>query len=89
MNERLEEMTGVEGSGWVLEEILGVDLQVAAYDGIGGSSYIPTPLRIVGKRAIVNVQNKDDRCFEWTILAHIYPAKKHTERTFKYEKYLG
>ena len=63
MNDRLDEQTDVEGSGWVLDEITGVDLNIAAYNAVGGSSFIDTPERIKGKHAIINIKNIDNKCF--------------------------
>jgi hypothetical protein len=37
----------------------------------------------------VNVKNKDQKCFLWGVLAHIYPAEVNAERTTKYVQYMG
>ena len=69
INEELENYTG-EGSGWVLEQIESVFLQISRHKPIRGASYIPTPQGLLGKHAIVNVQNFDDNlCFIYSILA--------------------
>src|SRR5260221_3514332 len=45
------------GSGWALSEITRLEVAVGTYDPIGGSSYLPTPLHILNKRATVNIKN--------------------------------
>ena len=62
INGKLGDYMG-ESSGWVMESISTVDLSIAKYAPIRGSSHIPTPKRLVNKKAIVNVQNKDQKCF--------------------------
>ena len=88
INEELENYTG-EGSGWVLEQIESLFLQISRYKPIRGSSYIPTPKGLVKEVAIVNVQNVDDMLyFLYCILAFLYPLKHgaHPCRPSKYEK---
>ena len=36
-----------------------------------GASYIPTPKSIVGKKAVINVKNSDQRCFLYAIASHM------------------
>ena len=36
----------------------------------------------------MNVQNKTNLCFLWSILAHQHPFDNHPERVNKYEKYI-
>ncbi|KAL4101125.1 hypothetical protein QTP88_021145 [Uroleucon formosanum] len=49
-----------------------------------GSSYIPLPKHIGDKKAIINVQNKDDKCFLWAILSALHPVEKNPQRVTKY-----
>ena len=75
LNDDLENYTG-EGSGWVLEQIESLFLQISRYNPIRGSSYIPTPKGLVKKMAIVNVQNEDQNCFLYSVLAYLFPVEK-------------
>ena len=52
-----------------------------------GSSYIPTPIKLRSKHAIVNVQNRDRKCFMWSMLAALHPTERNTERIGKYVEY--
>ena len=68
------------GSGWYLSEVIGLEMHTAEYDPFYGSSYIPLPDWIVRKRAIINIQNKDNKCFLWSILRYLHPREKNGGR---------
>ena len=63
-----------EGSGWVLSEILHLDLNVAQYKPLKGSSYLPLHKKLKDKKAIININNKDNKCFMWSVLAALHPV---------------
>ena len=77
------------GSGWILDEIVNVHLNVLEYKPIYGSTYFALPPQLASKKAIINVQNKDEKCFVWAVLAAIKLDEKftHPERISHYEKY--
>ena len=81
------------GSGWILESIDYLRLYTAEYAPMRGKSYIPTPDSIKGKRAIVNIHNEDDRCFEYAIIAsqHYQEVDDCTNscRPSQYSKWIG
>ncbi|VVC34717.1 Glycoside hydrolase, family 35,Glycoside hydrolase superfamily,Glycoside hydrolase 35, catalytic, partial [Cinara cedri] len=64
------------GSGFSLQSIDGVLLGVYKYTPMGGSSYIPLPTDIMNKRAIINPQNNDEKCFKWAILAKHFATRR-------------
>ena len=53
------------------------------------SSYIPLPKEIEKKRACLNIQNRDQKCFLWCVLAQLHPVEhgKHPYRVSKYRPY--
>jgi len=67
LKDRLDEFTNVEGSGWILDNIVCIDVNIAAYDQILGSGYIKTPAQLLSKRTILNIHNKDHKCFFYSI----------------------
>lgn len=79
----------MQGSGFSLSAIKELTVQVNRYDPIRGSSYIKTPKFLADKRAIVNVKNKDNKCFMWAVLSALHHDKqsKNHDRLKKYEKY--
>ena len=56
-----------------------------------GAGYIDLPKEIKTKKAVINVQNKDNRCFEYAILSaqHNEEIKEKHERPSKYKEHLG
>ena len=74
------------GSDWVVETLLAVEVKVAAPVRESGSSFIPTPAILSGlTRSILNVKNKkDEMCFLYSVLAALYPQKKHCDRPSAY-----
>ena len=63
------------GSGWYFKEVLKLEITTTEFNPTKGSSYIPLPDWISNKKAIVNIQNKDDKCFVWCILRYLHPRK--------------
>ena len=80
------------GSGWILERVEKNFLNSYDYTPINIGSYIPTPEAIAAKKAVINIQNKNDnKCFEYSVLAALLhkKIKHHAERRYHYEHYLG
>ena len=76
------------GSCWQFTDVTDCTLHVALYDSIGASSYIVTPKFLQKKRAIVNVQNKDNKCFMYSVLSGMHKEiKKNRERVKQYRKF--
>ncbi|CAP20528.2 Protein CBG23762 [Caenorhabditis briggsae] len=81
---RLEHFQG-KGSGFRLNRIIGLRMSQTKIKPLSGSKYIELPDWIKNKKAVVNVQNKDDKCFMWCILAHLFPVEKDAQRVNKYK----
>jgi len=75
------------GSGFQLEVIHRFVLCITPYRPLVGSSYIPTPAFLCGKRCIVNIHNKDSRCFLWAVLSTLHEPPEHKECISHYLKY--
>ena len=52
-----------------------------------GSSFIPLPDWISNKKAIINIQNKDEKCFLWCILRYLYLIDKNVTLLTDLKKY--
>src|SRR6218665_2852773 len=76
------------GSGWIIEEIRNVSLNLAPYDNIGGSSYIKSPKWLIDKKCTVNIKNYDEMCFVYCALAVSHPQKKDPNRVTNYERFV-
>ena len=51
-----------------------------------GSAYIELPKKLRSPM-IINIQNSDNYCFAWCVLAYLHPAKDHSKRVSNYEPY--
>ena len=68
------------GSGWYLKEVISFEIHTVDYKPIKGSSHIPLPDFLMRKKAIINMENKDDKCFLWCVLRYLHPREKHSTR---------
>lgn len=88
INENIEQWTEI-GSEWKIHKILAAFIHIAKYTPLGGSSYIDLPEYLKNKKAILNVQNTDNQCLKWSLLAALHPvgSKDHPGRVTKYRSY--
>ena len=82
----IEDFTS-NGSGWWFKEVLELQVNTIKFNPTKGTSYIDLPSWIKDKKAIINLQNKDDKCFLWCILRYLHPKELHAERIKDLEKY--
>ena len=68
------------GSGWYFKEVDRLEIHTVEYKLMNGSSYIPLPDWISKKRAIINIQNKDEKCFLWCVVRYLNPRDKNDAR---------
>ena len=52
-----------QGSNWRYRSVLNLDLHTVKYEPLVGSSYIPIPGFLAAKKAIINLKNEDEECF--------------------------
>src|SRR5690606_23112494 len=57
------------GSGWSVECVYEMDINIWGYKPLDGGSYLPTPPKLVRKQAIINIKNNDDKCFFYSLAA--------------------
>ena len=62
------------GSGWIMDKILEAFINVSRYQPMRGGSYMPLPRKLQNKKAIINVQNRDNHCLRWALRAALFPA---------------
>ena len=70
------------GSGWIFQSIENLFLKVDRFNPLKGEGYIGLPTAIKSKKAVINVQNKDNRCFEYAI----FSALHHNEIKERHER---
>ena len=78
-----------EGSGWVIDSINNHYINVTTYKPLHGSSYIELPIKLQNSaKGLINMKNKDDKCFRWCHIRHLNPQKKDPQRIKKEDKRL-
>ena len=73
----------VEGSGWRFHSIIRLELHVVSYNPLRGEAWVALAKELANKNAIINPQNKDDKCLLWCVLRALNPTKDHPERIDK------
>ena len=76
-----------DGSEWYVKEVEKLEIHTTEFNPTKGSSYINLPKWIKDKGAIINIKNKDDKCFLWCILRCLYPRDRDRERINDFKKY--
>ena len=75
------------GSAWQFKEVEQLEIHTVKFNPLKGSSYIDLPKWIKDKKAIINIKNRDDKCFLWCILRYLYPKKRDAEWIGDLKKY--
>jgi hypothetical protein len=86
MTQRVPEQE-TQGSGWVFVRVSTLEVHMARFSPLKGSSYLELPKPLALKKAIVNVKNSDEQCFNWAVLSALYPAGKDAQRISKYTEH--
>ena len=75
------------GSGWYFKEVIRLEIHIVEYKSAKGGSYIPLPEFIKRKKAIINLKNKDNKCFLWSIFRYLHPVQINEVRLNDLKKY--
>ena len=76
-----------QGSGWIVDKIEGLYINISNYDPLVGSSYILLPPELNNPmKGLINIKNKDTECFKWCHTRFINPTNSHPERINKQDK---
>jgi hypothetical protein len=78
-----------QGSNWTIDKVVNLTIHMARYRPLKGSSYIPLPIKLRSKHAIINIKNKDNKCCMWSVLAALYPVQRNGERVWKYKGHVS
>lgn len=68
-----------KGSGWRFKEVIHLEVKIYCNKRLRGSSYVDLPKSIKDERTVINIQTKDNECFQWSVLRAMYPVKKNAE----------
>ena len=71
------------GSGFIIESLERLDINMNLYKPIKRSRYIATPCFLKNNNFLFNIQNKNDNlCFAYSIIAALNPSKSHKKNDF-------
>ena len=71
------------GSEWRFHSVIKLELHTVRYNPLRGETWMPLPKELADKKAIINMQNKDNKCFLWCVLRALNPKVNHPERVDK------
>ena len=78
------------GPGWIIESTESQYNNISTYKSLLGSSYIKLPTELDHPRKrLINIRNKDQKCFLWCHVRHINPKKDHPGKIKKDDKRLA
>ena len=80
IDEEMREVQNAEGSGWQFLKVIKLVLHTTKWEPLYGSSYIPLDPYLANKKALINMQNEDDKCFMWSVLRALYPKDTNPQR---------
>ena len=76
-----------DGSGWIVESIESLYINVSTYRPLSGSSYMKLCEELrSSKKRIITIRNKDQKCFLWCHDKHINTVKIYPERITRKDK---
>ena len=70
-------------SDWTFYKVIKLELHSVSYRPLRGNTWIPLPKELANKKAIINMKNKDNKCFLWCVLRKLNPKDNHEERVNK------
>ena len=71
------------GSGWIFYKIIKLELHTVSYRPLRGNTWVSLPEELANKKAIINMKNKDNKCFMWSVLRALNPKTNNPDRIDK------
>ena len=68
VEEEIQKVEQAEGSGWIFQEVEDLTLHTDRWEPLSGSSYLQLDAYLANKKALINMQNEDNKCFMWSVL---------------------
>ena len=76
-----------KGSGWIIDKIENIWINISNYDPLVGRSYIPlSPELNNSMKGLINLKTKDIECFKWCHVRFINPQSRNSDRINKKDK---
>ena len=75
------------GSGWIISSVDNLYINIIKYEPLKGSSYIELPIELRNSaKGLINIQNKDEKCFLYCHIRYLNPQNKYPQRVKKSDK---
>ena len=75
------------GSDWNFDSVESQYINISIYRPLAESCYMGLSVELRSPRkGLINIKNKDQKCFLWCHVRHINPSKEHPERIRKNDK---
>ena len=74
-------------SGWTYLSISHLEININKYSPMRGGTYIKLPPTIEHTKSCINIQNADEYCFLWSVVAALFPSRSNVCRTSSYPHY--
>ena len=71
-------------SGLMFEGIKTMNVRLYKIKPLSAGIYVKLPLN---NKSVLNIQNKDNKCFLWCVIAHFHPTSNHSTQTTYYKQY--
>ena len=63
-----------EGFHWIVESVESQQIEISTYRPLSGIFYMNLPVELESPRkGLINIKNKDQKCFLWCHVRHINP----------------
>ena len=76
-------------TGLIIDQIFWASIFLSRFTPLIGESYQQLPKFLKSKRAMINIQNNDHRCFGYAILAYLHPIKHNAHLPIFYNKFFN
>ena len=76
-----------KGSGWIIDQVQDIHININNYDPLAGSTYIQLPSELQNSmKRLVNIKNKDIECFKWCHVRILNPQERNPDRIKKEDR---
>ena len=73
-----------EGSGWLIESVDSIYINISVYNPLAGSPYIQLIKELKHSRKdLINIQIEDNECFRWCHIRHLNLTNQKPEQNKK------
>ena len=76
-----------ESSGWNLRKVKLLNIHTVLYKPLEGSSFIDLPFSLKQCGALLNIDNQDNKCFLWCLIAALNRFRENPENVQHYTPY--